>query len=75
MRGERDLRSGIGNLSDDAAGALGRAAGFRIEADILRQRADATDEAVIREQYRALAERWSMLAAHLEASVLDHAVD
>ncbi len=46
---------------------VGRAALFRIEADMLRERACMTDEPVVREQYLALAERWSMFAAGLEA--------
>lgn len=57
-------------LSKAHADAMSRAAAFRIEADILRERANATDESVICEQYLALANRWAMLAANLEAETM-----
>jgi hypothetical protein len=51
----------------DAHDLVRRAAIFRIEADLLRARAYATSEPVIREEYLALANRWSNFAAGLEA--------
>ena len=51
--------------------ALSRAASFRIEADILRERAQASGEPVVREQYLALADRWSTFAASLEAEMMN----
>lgn len=68
------MRPGGEVLSDDARVRVGRAASFRIEADALRERAGAADENVIKDQYLALADRWSMLAAHLEAELLDDIV-
>ena len=62
------------SLSNDARARAGRAATFRIEADALRERAFATDEHVVKDQYLALADRWSMLAAHLEAELLNDIV-
>ena len=56
--------------SDMARKLVGRAANFRIEADMLRERAGVTEEPLMREQYLALAERWSVLAAGLEAEAL-----
>jgi hypothetical protein len=56
--------------SGTACDLVGRAAHFRIEADMLRGRACMTDEPVVREQYLALARRWSMFAAGLEAEAL-----
>ena len=53
------------------ADAIGRAAGFRLEAETLRERARATDEAVVREQYLALADRWMMFASSLEAELMN----
>lgn len=58
------------NLSNAHMDAMSRAAAFRIEADMLRARARATGEAVIREQYLALADRWAMFAANLEAELM-----
>ena len=49
---------------------FGRAAQFRIEAAVLRERAETMDENVIRDQYLLLADRWTMLAAGLEAEQL-----
>jgi len=61
--GVREERSG------DAYDLIGRAAKFRIEADLLRARARATDEPAIREEYLALANRWASFAAGLEAQL------
>jgi hypothetical protein len=49
---------------------IARAANFRIEADLLRERACVSFEPVVRERYLALAERWLMFAAGLEAEAL-----
>jgi hypothetical protein len=57
-------------LSQDQEDLIGRAASFRIEAQWLRTRAAGADESVIREQYLALADRWAMLAASLEAEMM-----
>ncbi len=66
-----------GAISKDARDLVGRAARFRLEADALRERAGATDETLIRDQYLALAERWSAFASFLEgegfARLLDQA--
>ena len=62
-------------LSNDGQDLAARAATFRLEADTLRRRAAETDEGAIRDQYLALAERWSAFAAHLEAELLDHVVE
>ena len=62
-------------LTNAHADAIGRAAGFRLEAETLRERARATDEAVVREHYLALADRWTIvtldgsLSAHFEHTV------
>ncbi len=53
----------------DAYDLIGRAAAFRIEADQLRARARETDEPAIREEYIALANRWTTFAAGLEAQM------
>ena len=53
----------------DAYDLIGRAATFRIEADLLRARARDTDEPAIREEYLALANRWASFAAGLEAQM------
>ena len=62
------------NWREEPSGAtrrlVGRAASFRIEAEMLRERAGMTDEPAIREQYLALAEKWSKFAAGLEAEAL-----
>jgi hypothetical protein len=73
-RGELAVRSGGENLSQDARARVGRAATFRIEAEALRDRAHASGEDVIKNQYLALADRWSTLAAHLEAELLNDIV-
>jgi hypothetical protein len=62
--GSREEPSGM------ARRLIGRAAHFRTEADVLRVRASLAAEPVVREQYLALAERWSMFAAGLEAEAL-----
>jgi len=54
--------------------AIGRAAAFRIEAEALRERARRTDEAVVRDQYLALADRWSVFASSLEAELMNRSV-
>jgi len=53
----------------DAYDLIGRAAAFRIEADLLRARARETDEPAIRDEYLALANRWASFAAGLEAQM------
>jgi hypothetical protein len=55
--------------SGDAYDLIGRAATFRIEADLLRARAREADEPAIREEYLALANRWATFAAGLEAQM------
>jgi hypothetical protein len=50
--------------------AVSRAASFRGESDMLRRRARAGREDVIRDQYLALADRFSMLAASLEVQAM-----
>jgi hypothetical protein len=57
-------------LSNDIRDALSRAASFRSESDMLRRRANAVCEDVIRDQYLALADRFSMLAASLEVQAI-----
>ncbi len=57
-------------LSNDQAELAGRAAHFRLEADVLRERARGSTERVIRDQYLALAERWSSFAAGLDAELM-----
>lgn len=59
-----------GVLSADQTEIVSRAANFRIEADALRERARAITERVIRDEYLALAQRWSMLAASLEYELM-----
>jgi len=49
---------------------IGRAATYRIEADALRERAMAVRDALIRDQYLGMAERWSTIAAHLEVEAM-----
>jgi hypothetical protein len=62
---------GSGNtLSKSHADAISRAAAFRIEANLLRERAGTAGETIIREQYLALADRWAMFAANLEAELM-----
>jgi len=51
--------------------AIGRAAAFRLEAEALRERARRTDETVVRDQYLALADRWSVFASSLEAELMN----
>jgi hypothetical protein len=70
---ERDgasVTSGDGVSSNGIGDPISRAALFRLEADALRQRACATDETVIRDQYFKLADHWSMLAVGLEVQFL-----
>jgi hypothetical protein len=57
-------------LSSNQMDLISRAASFRIEAQWLRARADASDEPVMREQYLSLAHRWTNLAASLEAETM-----
>ncbi|HVU21675.1 MAG TPA: hypothetical protein VHE09_13170 [Rhizomicrobium sp.] len=52
------------------AALVSRAATLRIEADFLHERARSCSEAVIREQYLTLAQRWSMLAASLDYELM-----
>jgi hypothetical protein len=56
--------------SDGISGAVSRAASFRSESDMLRRRASAVHEDAIRDQYLALADRFSMLAASLEVQAI-----
>ncbi|HWA91635.1 MAG TPA: hypothetical protein VG889_16470 [Rhizomicrobium sp.] len=65
----------MSSLSNDGQSLVSRAATFRIEADMLRRRAVEVDEDVIRDQYLKLADRWSTLAAHLEAALLHDIVE
>lgn len=58
-----------GDGSNSGRDLAGRAACFRMEAEMLKSRACASDERVIKEQYLALAERWSTLAASLDAEL------
>jgi len=58
------------DIPGEASDLIGRAANFRIEADLLRERALATGEPAIREEYLALAGKWSTFAAGLESEVL-----
>ena len=51
--------------------AIGRAAAFRLEAEALRERARRTNETVVRDQYLALADRWSVFASSLEAELMN----
>jgi hypothetical protein len=48
----------------------GRAASLRMEAVFLRARAEAADEEAVRTAYLALAERWLVFAASLEAEII-----
>jgi hypothetical protein len=57
-------------LSDGISDAVSRAASFRSESDMLRRRASAVHEDAIRDQYLALADRFSMLAASLEVQAI-----
>jgi hypothetical protein len=59
-----------GVLQEEHAALVSRAAAFRIEADFLRERARQSKERVIRDEYLALAQRWSMLAAGLEYELM-----
>jgi len=49
---------------------VSRAANFRIEAVALRERARATADDLIRDEYLGLANHWSLCAAHLEAEAI-----
>jgi hypothetical protein len=64
------LSSGVEILSTGASGAVSRAASFRGESDMLRRRASAVREDAIRDQYLALADRFSILAASLEMQAI-----
>lgn len=68
--GGASMTAGDGILSNDSSDLASRAALFRLEADVLRQRARATDETVIRARYSKLADHWTMLAAGLELQLL-----
>jgi len=69
------VTSGDGGLPDRNGDLLARAAFFRLEAEALRQRARASDEMVVRDQYFKLADRWSVLAAGLEATLFLQSID
>jgi hypothetical protein len=60
-------RRALAQVGDDLAG---RAASFRMEAEFLRTRAAVMDEAAMRDAYLALAERWFIFAASLEAELI-----
>ena len=62
--------SGEEILSSDISDAVSRAASFRAESDMLRRRASAVREDAIRDQYLALADRFSVLAASLEVQAI-----
>jgi len=51
-------------ITVDEAGLA--AAAYRLEACVLEARARATPEATIRDEYLALARRWSLIAASLD---------
>jgi hypothetical protein len=69
--GTASVSSGVRKeRSGDAHDLMARAATFRIEADLLRERARAADEPAIREEYLALANRWSTFASGLEGELL-----
>jgi|HubBroStandDraft_5_1064220.scaffolds.fasta_scaffold768047_2 hypothetical protein len=55
------------SVRDDLAG---RAASLRMEADFLRARAELADEEAVRTAYLALAQRWLIFAAGLEAELI-----
>lgn len=73
--GEASVTPGGEIFSQDHSDLLSRAAFFRLEADALRQRAQVTDEMVVRDQYFKLADRWTTLAAGLEADLLTQMID
>ena len=62
--------SGEEILSNDISDAVSRAASLRSESDMLRRRASVVREDAIRDQYLALADRFSMLAASLEVRAI-----
>jgi hypothetical protein len=64
------VRSGEEITASDISDAVSRAASLRSESDMLRRRASAVREEVIRDQYLALAGRFSMLAASLETQAI-----
>lgn len=68
-RGGASETSGGELSSEDSADLLGRAALFRHEAEVLRERARETGEMVVGDQYFKLAERWVIFAVALEARV------
>lgn len=69
-RERQPVHSGYKNLPEGCGDdLLARAALFRTEAEILRERAMASGEAVVRNQYSQLADRWLVLAAGLEAEL------
>jgi len=65
------VRSGEEVPSNAMSDAVSRAASLRSESDMLRRRASTMREDTIRDQYLALAERFSMLAASLEAQAME----
>ncbi|MBV9992719.1 MAG: hypothetical protein JOZ72_15675 [Alphaproteobacteria bacterium] len=66
------LASSLASRSEDL---VSRAAGFRIEADVLRGRAREAGDTMIRSEYLSLADRWSLCAAHLEAEAIVKLLD
>jgi hypothetical protein len=57
-------------LSDGIGDAVSCAASFRSESDMLRRRASVVREDAIRDQYLALADRFTMIAASLEVQAM-----
>ena len=53
-------------ITVDEGGLAAAAAAYRLEACVLEARARATPEATIRDEYLALARRWSLVAASLD---------
>ena len=70
VTGDFPVVNSDGVLSSDQTDLVSRAASFRIEADALRERARQSNERVIRDEYLALARRWSTMAAGLEAELM-----
>ncbi len=64
------MPSGEEILTSDIRDAVSRAASFRSESDMLRRRAGGVNEDAIRDQYLALADHFSMLAASLEVQAM-----
>ena len=61
---------GTGTQFAQIGDAVSRAAHFRMEAQMLRERACATSEPLIQKRYLELAECWAAYAAGLETALL-----